>query len=116
MRQLILVLIAVLLAPMAARADAGTPQVLRFTGADLDSPQAVARTYQRLRTGSELACSAYQGRDLARQRVFRECVAQTVDSTIARIHSAPLTAYHAAQRGETLRTAAGSLRSATLTR
>jgi UrcA family protein len=111
MRHALLALIAAM-----TTAQASAPQVLRFSGADLGSPQAVAHTYHRLQTGAELACNGYQGRDLARQRVFRECVAQTVDNTVARIHSAPLTAYHAAQRGETLRTAAGSLVSAATTR
>ena len=85
-------------APRAALAAGGatSPEqfVLRYRSADLATPAALERTYQRMSRAAELVCLPHASRELSRQRVYQRCVAGTLGAAVVAVHDPRLSALH----------------------
>ena len=79
-------------------AHAAPPQDVHFIGvrfADLDltRSEGAAVLYQRIEAAAKTVCASLDGRDLASQMRFRDCVQTGIGSAVAKIDRPVLTAY-----------------------
>jgi UrcA family protein len=72
-----------------------------FTPAELLGNAGIGHVHQRLASAAREVCRDYESRELARQRVFRQCVAASLARALAEIHDPGLTAYHERTMGAT---------------
>jgi UrcA family protein len=78
-------------APLVAR--------VRYTTADLSTPQAIAGLYFRLGNAARRVCGPIDSRDLVRYPEWRSCVAQALSEGVRQIRSPELRAYHQLRTG-----------------
>ncbi len=102
---------SLLLAPLAALAialapavtSAGEPtgdQKIRISDFDLSKHDDVVRLYRHIRKAAALACGGESRTGSLLPSPNQEaCVKQAVDSTVTKIHSGQLTAYHQQETG-----------------
>lgn len=67
---------------------------VRYTTADLGTPQAIAGLYFRLRNAARRVCGPIDSRDLVRYPEWRNCVAQALSEGVRQVRSPELRAYH----------------------
>jgi UrcA family protein len=72
---------------------------VRYTTADLATPQAIARLYFRLGNAARRVCGPIDNRDLVRYPEWRSCVAQALSEGVRQIRSPELRAYHQLRTG-----------------
>ncbi len=79
----------------ASAAEAPTQRAISLRGLDLKRPTDVAVLYDRIREAAESVCGSdpVTGSHL-RSDAQRRCVAASIDSAVATIDKAPLSAYH----------------------
>jgi UrcA family protein len=87
--------------PVLATASPITAAV-QYRNADLATPAAVARLHSRIEWAAREVCLQFDGRDLARQQVFKNCYKQAVAGGVIGVHSPALNAFHEARTGEHL--------------
>jgi UrcA family protein len=78
----------------ANAAEAPKQQVISLRGLDLGRPTDVAALYDRIRTAARTVCSAGPVTGSPRNAVEARCIAASVESAVATIDKAPLTAMH----------------------
>ena len=89
-------LLQVSIVSSANAAEAPAQQVISLRGLDLGRPTDVAALYDRIRTAARAVCSAGPVTGSPRNAVEARCIAASVDSAVAAIDKAPLTAIHRA--------------------
>jgi UrcA family protein len=84
----------------AAIADEPARSVtLRYTRADLHGPHA-AGLYNKIRSAARLVCAPQDSWELARRRVYQQCVDTAVARAVAQIDAEELTSIHLAHGGQ----------------
>jgi UrcA family protein len=66
---------------------------VQFDRQELVSPAGISRVYRQLWFAAREACGASEWSDLARQRLFERCVAESLARAVADAHDAALTTY-----------------------
>jgi UrcA family protein len=83
-----------------ATPDRSRPAVhIRLADLNLATPQGTAAAYKRIASAAQSVCSAYDGAALAQHLVWRQCVSGSVDSAVAQVGDARLTAYNLSMTG-----------------
>jgi UrcA family protein len=86
----------------AGAADSDLPsKKVYFTPAELLGNAGIGRVHQRLASAAREVCHFYESRELARQQIFRQCVAASLARAVAEIHDPGLTAYYERTMGAT---------------
>ena len=95
-------------ARLASAADiTGDPpsETVRVYGSELASRAGIIRVNDRLEAAARDVCRSFNARDLARQVLYRRCVADALERAVRMVHDTRLSAYHRAKTG-TARTVA----------
>ncbi|MET0659228.1 MAG: UrcA family protein, partial [Steroidobacteraceae bacterium] len=81
-----------------AHADDAVSQVkVDYSDLDLSNEADAKRLYQRLRAAAGAACSSYDGRELYKVKLKRECTTAALDRAVSDVNSAAVLALHDAR-------------------
>jgi UrcA family protein len=86
----------------AALASAGNlPDIkVQYRGSELASTAGATTVHGRLTAAAQQSCAQLNGADLARERVYRDCVSQLLAAAVRDVRSPTLAAVHEALTGE----------------
>jgi UrcA family protein len=73
---------------------------VQYGASDLASTAAVTALHGRLTAAAEQSCAQLEGRELARQRVYHDCIAKLLGAAVREVHNTSLAAVHEARTGE----------------
>lgn len=83
---------------------------VQYRASDLASPAGVSALYARLASAAAETCAPLDGAELARKRVYRNCISQVLADAVRKVQSPALAALHEVRTGEHLVVADGSFK------
>ncbi|MBM4382840.1 MAG: UrcA family protein [Deltaproteobacteria bacterium] len=85
--------------PCLASSDAPMQKAVRTSDLNLESQAGVDALYRRLESAARSVCSPAEGRSLAEKAQWKQCMSQTMDSTVASVDHDGLSRLHASKAG-----------------